>query len=1179
MKKTSGHSNIANQPPTKTVGGPPSLANRIGRNLLLLIPAIIIGLNVALLIERLEDKDGTTSLASLESAEAEIVHLDEILTMSARMYAATGEAVWKERYLDHVDKLDNYIAKARHLSNELLQEDLVTNTDQANRILVDIENRSFELVEIGNRSEASTILQSPEYMEAKADFVQGMDGLWQNLRLLTIEKDKWLYAVACTHAAVSIVGLVILIYLIRKGIWKSASPAQVSNADTSPPKIMDWRSTAWALAALVFFLLLTNVAVTRKRQAIESEKRSTFNRLADHAISEISRRILVPIYGLNGARGTFAASESVNRHEFKAFVESRDSRNEFAGAIAFGYVARVNRDDLEQFVAQERADDAPDFSVKNLGAEDTHYIAKFVEPLGSNSADFGVDFGADPIQRVAIETAIRQAQPIVTAPMTIAQGLRSCRAVRYFVPVYNTVTPPTDEQNRIDSLQGLLFATVSTEELLTGISSAAQGLIDVDIFDGRQLTREKLLADTGVIGDFNTFPNAESEYKKRKYFRLQVINSLGRDWSVAVTPTTMLSSSMDRATLIEESAAGILISVMFAVFIFLQRTGKNRAIAMAREMVTELSDAKNHAEINLREIEALRSTMDLASLVSVTDPMGTIIEANDKFCQVSGYSRDELIGENHRIINSGVHPPEFWQHLWNEITAGRPWHGEICNRRKDGNLYWVESTIAPFRGEDGKIQKIVAIRNDITERKEAEEQLRLSAQTDKLTAMPNRAMFNHRLDATVRRSQHDPNYHFAVLFIDFDRFKLINDSFGHETGDLLLQQIAARLNSVLRPSDAMILGNRNLAARFGGDEFVILLDHLTSPEDATIVADRLLAVLKEPYDLHGNLVYSSASIGIVTSAIASGNSEAILRDADVAMYEAKAAGRACYVVFDKSMLKRIRDRHDLENNLRGAINDGGIHLNYQPIVEVASGQITSFEALVRWQHSEFGLIPPDQFITMAEDNGLIVPLGWYVLEQACHTLVRFQSLPGGQNLAMNVNVSRRQLMEPGFIPALQSLIENLELSPESLRLEITESLVMAAEDSIVESLGIMKAMGVQIYMDDFGTGLSSLGLLRRLPLDGIKVDRCFIEAANGDRESIAILQAIVSLGHNLGMSVTAEGIENPEQVATILALECDLVQGYLFGRPVPIEDAEKLLGKTWHEITPRFREQLSPANT
>jgi Amt family ammonium transporter len=237
----------------------------------------------------------------------------------------------------------------------------------------------------------------------------------------------------------------------------------------------------------------------------------------------------------------------------------------------------------------------------------------------------------------------------------------------------------------------------------------------------------------------------------------------------------------------------------------------------------------------------------------------------------------------------------------------------------------------------------------------------------------------------------------------------------------------------------------------------------------------------------------------------------------------------------------------------------------------------SFEALVRWTHPKLGIIPPDRFITMAEENGLIVPLGSFVMEQACQMLRRLRSLPGGANLSMNVNISRRQVVEPDFAPALQALIEEQSIPPSCLRLEITESIVMTSEDSIAASLEALKALGTQIYMDDFGTGLSSLGLLRKLPLDGIKIDRCFIETADSDRESIAILHAIINLGHNLGMSVTAEGIEKPEQVATILAMECDLVQGYLFGRPAPPEEAEKLLDKMWGEFIPNATEQWTAA--
>ncbi len=1139
-----------------------------GRLLLLLITAAIVGLNIAMLVEQMRDAEGSTSISALSSAETEIVHLDEVLTMSARMYAATGDARWKERYLDNVATLDSFIAKARHLSERLLGHDLVAATDNANRILVDLENRSFGLVAAGDREKAGRLLQSREYVNAKAEFSAGMDRLWQNMRSLASARLKNRHLLLRIHIFASITCLLIVIYAVRSGMRPATKRQPVIDPGMPPQRIRDWRSVLWATATLGVFLALTFVTVMAKRQYVNAEHVASFDRLANQAVAELGVRSEIPIYCLKGARGLFSASQAVDQQEFRSYFESSDFREDFIGLVAFGYLERELASASNKSGIDKRLNEATYRYTITSDADRDSYVVKYVEPIENNARDAGIDLGTDPNCGVAIRRAIQTGKPVASSPFKIQHGSESRTVIRYFVPVYADAVPAKSPEQRVGSLKGVLFATVSTNDLLTGFSGSANGLINVEVYDGRQLSNDTLLTDAPSKDEIEPDGIAPTiaSLGNQTLLRLQTMDTVGREWSVVVTPTPKLISLMDEATPIEEAIAGALISVMLAVFVFLQRTGKSRAMSLARQMTLEFSAAKDHAENALREIEALRSTMDLASLVSVTDTSGTIIEANDKFCEVSGFERDELIGQNHRIVNSGYHSKQFWEHIWGEIKAGRAWHGEVCNRSKDGQLYWEESTIAPFRGKDGQVQKYVSIRNDITERKKAEEQLRLTAQTDKLTSMPNRAMFNHRLDATVRRSQHDPEYHFAVLFIDFDRFKLINDSYGHETGDLLLMQIAARLNSVLRPSDAMIQNSSSLAARFGGDEFVILLDHLTSPDDATIVADRLLEVLKKPYDLDGNVVYSSASIGIVTSAIASGNSEAILRDADVAMYEAKAAGRSRYVVFDRSMLERIRDRHDMENQLRSAIDGGDLHLVYQPIIDVVSGRLVSFEALVRWSHPTLGLIPPDKFIAMAEENGLIVPLGWFVMEQACQTLVRLRNMPGGSNVSMNINVSRRQIMEPEFIAALLALIEKLALPPSALRLEITESLVMAAEESIAESLATLKNSGVQIYMDDFGTGLSSLGLLRTLPLDGIKVDRCFIETANSDRESIAILHAIVDLGHNLGMSVTAEGIEKSEQVATILALECDMAQGYLLGRPVPLQEAEKLIGQKWLEF-------------
>ncbi|MBS1816690.1 MAG: EAL domain-containing protein [Acidobacteria bacterium] len=472
-------------------------------------------------------------------------------------------------------------------------------------------------------------------------------------------------------------------------------------------------------------------------------------------------------------------------------------------------------------------------------------------------------------------------------------------------------------------------------------------------------------------------------------------------------------------------------------------------------------------------------------------------------------------------------------------------------------VFYIFAVVLPFG--------FVLMCNDryVSERRHAEEALSTAARVDALTQMPNRAMVTSRLGRLAARAAMQPGTLYAVLFIDLNNFKYVNDSLGHQAGDQLLVETGHRLMRVIRSNDMLARGGESLAGRFGGDEFVLILDQLTKPEDAAAVAERILEAMAEPFSLEGQRVSVQCSIGISVShpAGAAVGSEDLLREADTAMYRAKQTGRANFVIFDESMHVAARRRLVLENALRVALESDQIHTHYQPIVDLATGSVVGFEALARWDHPEHGMIPPDAFIPIAEETGLIFQLGQRILRDAVATLERMDTLPGGRAIRMNVNVSRKELVHPRFLAHVREVVAGMHVAPRRLRLEITETAVSgAASEPVSELLRQVRALGVEILLDDFGAGLSSLSLLRTLPLDGIKIDRSFLDSSNGDVQAITILNAIIALGHNLGKTITVEGVIDPAQVATVLALEADLAQGFLFGRPVPAHEADALIG-------------------
>lgn len=472
-------------------------------------------------------------------------------------------------------------------------------------------------------------------------------------------------------------------------------------------------------------------------------------------------------------------------------------------------------------------------------------------------------------------------------------------------------------------------------------------------------------------------------------------------------------------------------------------------------------------------------------------------------------------------------------------------------RHEDGSYRWALTRGIVVRDARGRPQRIAGSLTDITERKTVEEQLMHDALHDSLTGLPNRTLFLDRLAYAIRQTARRREQLFAVLFLDLDRFKNINDSLGHAVGDLLLVSIARRLESLLRPADSV--------ARLGGDEFAILTADLESPNDATRVANRMLRELSIPYHVEGHEVYTSASIGITISSTGYGRAEDMLRDADTAMYRAKSLGKARHQVFDPQMHVRAVELLELETDLRRALDRDELCLHYQPIVRLESGRVEGFEALIRWQHPKRGLIYPDRFMSVAEETGLIRHIGLWVLRAACDQMSTWQKQFPTSPLSISVNLSGREFAQHDLVDQVKGVLSHSELLPGSLRLEITESMVMEDVDAVIAKLEELRKMAVRCHLDDFGTGFSSLSNLHRMPTDTLKIDRSFVSTVGQEKQGAAIVGTIVALARKLGMSVSAEGLETAEQVAQLRGLACQLGQGYYFSEPVDALRAEAML--------------------
>lgn len=531
-------------------------------------------------------------------------------------------------------------------------------------------------------------------------------------------------------------------------------------------------------------------------------------------------------------------------------------------------------------------------------------------------------------------------------------------------------------------------------------------------------------------------------------------------------------------------------------------------------------------------------------------PDGRIDYVNGRTMEYFDLTSDELIANG---WCDGIHPDDLdaclrtWEH---SIATGDIYEMEFRIKRFDGVYRWHKACATCSRDDEGNIVKWFGTNTDIDDQKQSEAKLNYFARHDPLTDLPNRAEFMNHLRMAIDRADSSPMTRFAVLFLDLDRFKVINDSLGHLVGDALLRQIADRLRKHVRPGDVV--------ARLGGDEFTILLNRTGGVSDVVQVAERVQRNLAIPFQIDGYEVFTSASIGIIVSDEIMRQPEDFLRDADSAMYRAKEAGKARYEIFDREMHAQNLNLLELETDLRHAVEREEFELLYQPIVDLQAGTVREFEALIRWRHPRYGLVGPDSFVGAAEESGLIISIGDWIIRRACRQLAEWQAVSKTQ-LAISVNLSAKQLMHPTLIELVTDVMQETRLGPKQLKIEVTESTVMEHSERSMSVLSELARLGVSLSTDDFGTGYSSLSYLRRFPFNRLKIDRSFIDEMGGNEKSAAIVKTILMLGDNLGIEVVAEGIETEKQLESLMSLGCRLGQGFLFSRPVSAEKANEII--------------------
>ena len=577
----------------------------------------------------------------------------------------------------------------------------------------------------------------------------------------------------------------------------------------------------------------------------------------------------------------------------------------------------------------------------------------------------------------------------------------------------------------------------------------------------------------------------------------------------------------------------------------------------------------NSMESNSEVSEALRISavaFETNDAIMITDADANIIRVNQAFLDITGYSANEVIGKNPRMMNSGKQDKAFYVEMWRQLTETGSWSGEIIDKRKNGELYPKLAKITAVKNEQQKITHYVAVYTDLSERKRSEAEIRNLAFYDALTKLPNRHLFFDRFSAALTSASR-LNSIGAILLIDLDRFKILNDTVGHDCGDLLLIEVATRLNACVREMDTV--------ARLGADEFIVLVENVSDNQDDAsrkigLVAEKIRESLASPYYCNGHQILSSPSIGV---SLYGGNDKSVdllVQHAEMAMYQAKGAGRNSIRFFDPVMQNKVVLHSALENDLRHAIAQQQLHLYYQLQVDKNHRPIGA-EALLRWIHPVRGLVLPGTFIPVAEESTLILDVGHWVLDTACRQLALWAKNDQTRDLTLAVNVSAKQFAIPDFVGNIADVLKRHQVAPSRLKLELTESVMLENMAATVEKMHSLKALGVGLAIDDFGIGYSSLSYLKQLPLDQLKIDQSFVQGITKDGSDAMLVQTIIDLATNFNLNVIAEGVETESQLTFLKHHECMSFQGFLFGMALPLNEFERLFHRIINELTGSYR--------
>ena len=915
------------------------------------------------------------------------------------------------------------------------------------------------------------------------------------------------------------------------------------------PHMVSRAAVATFLAGLALTALLFGVV----RQLEADRARADFEQRAAVRTAAVSRAFTDAVADLRALNLLFAANRGeVTRETFDAFAQPLAARNGYLRALEFQRF--VDDSERAAFEAQ-RARDWPGFAIRERGpaglvaaARRPRYLVNdYVVPIASNAQIYGYDAWSNPDQRHYMQRAIDSGQPTASPVLRLVQGDGALRGMLVAMPVYRSGADLSSPAARRAAALGSTTVVIDAALLIGGSLGATRLLAMGDY----ALT---LYAHTR---DGRRVPVFHHEGSPEPVTRLERLlgggpDTITRGFEVAGTrwefSTVRLARRLDSQTgSLSIMGSGILLSIAASWLVHLRSVRTRRIESLVDRRTADLAMTAGELHLYRRAIESAANPI---LLISATRHGYPIEYANPACERILGHGPGKLLGLPIAELAGTPHDETGLVELRQSLQERRKGHALVRQATRDGRELVSEVYIAPVNDEAGRTTHFVVTTYDVTVAKRYEAELAHRAKYDSLTGLANRALLSDRIERAIAVANGTPVW---TVALDIDHFKLINDTMGRGLGDEALRAIAARIAGAIRQADT--------AARAGGDDFMLVLCGCGDEVQAAAQVQAVRDAIAEPLKIDGHFLVFGSSAGVAGYPNDGGDPETLVKHAEVAMYRAKETGRNGVQFYAPHMNAHATDRLALEGALRGALREQQFELYFQPQVDLHSGRVVGTEALIRWRHPHFGTVRPDRFIALAEETGLIVPIGAWALRSACVQNREWQCSGLGQ-LRIAVNLSARQFAEPGLVQTVREVLEETGLAPESLEIELTESMMMIDVESAIETMRCLKAMGVKLSIDDFGTGYSSLAYLKRFPVDVLKIDQSFVRDIVGSRDGAAMVDAIISLAHSLRMHVIAEGVETLEQLDYLRDCGCDEVQGYLFARPEPREAVEPLLRRS-----------------